>query len=78
MRRSLLIAVAAALAASSSFAHHPSADVRDHQVDQARRAIVQFVYRKPASFVHVDAPDSSGVSPRWAVEWGGPALAQPA
>jgi hypothetical protein len=32
---------------------------------------VQFVYRNPHSFVHVDAPDASGVSQRWAVEWGG-------
>jgi hypothetical protein len=33
--------------------------------------IVQFVYRNPHSFVHVEAPDASGVMQRWAVEWGG-------
>jgi hypothetical protein len=32
---------------------------------------VQFVYRNPHSFVHVEAPDAQGVKQRWAVEWGG-------
>jgi Family of unknown function (DUF6152) len=33
--------------------------------------LVQFVYRNPHSFVHVEAPDASGAVQRWAVEWGG-------
>ena len=33
--------------------------------------LVQFVYRNPHSFVHVQAPDEKGVPQRWAVEWGG-------
>ncbi len=33
--------------------------------------IVQFIYRNPHSFVHVQAPDESGEVQRWAVEWGG-------
>jgi hypothetical protein len=33
--------------------------------------LVQFVYRNPHSFVHVQAPDDAGVSQRWAVEWSG-------
>jgi hypothetical protein len=32
---------------------------------------VQFVYRNPHTFVHVQAPDDSGVSQRWAIEWSG-------
>jgi len=32
---------------------------------------VQFVYRNPHSFVHVQAPDQSGAQQRWAVEWAG-------
>ena len=35
--------------------------------------IVQFVYRNPHSFVHVEAPDAEGKVQRWAVEWGGTA-----
>ena len=37
---------------------------------------MQFVYRNPHSFVHMDAPDASGVSQRWAVEWGGTGAAR--
>ena len=46
-------------------------DLETSKSSQARGAIVQFVYRNPHSFVHVDAPDDHGVSQRWAVEWGG-------
>ena len=35
--------------------------------------LVQFVYRNPHSFVHVEAPDAEGNIQRWAVEWGGTA-----
>src|SRR4029450_11086054 len=33
--------------------------------------MVQFVYRNPHSFVHIEAPDENGAMQRWAVEWGG-------
>lgn len=32
--------------------------------------VVQFLFRNPHSFVHIDAPDSKGKMLRWAVEWG--------
>ena len=32
---------------------------------------MQFVYRNPHSFVHVQAPDQDGAPQRWAVEWAG-------
>ncbi len=32
--------------------------------------LVQFLYRNPHSFVHVEAPDDKGVMQTWAVEWG--------
>ena len=32
---------------------------------------MQFVYRNPHSFVHVEAPDDKGMPQRWAVEWSG-------
>jgi hypothetical protein len=34
---------------------------------------VQFVYRNPHSFVHIQAPDSNGEMQRWSVEWAGTA-----
>ena len=32
--------------------------------------LVQFLFRNPHSFVHVEAPDEKGVMQRWSVEWG--------
>ena len=72
MRRLLLIAAAAALTASTTLAHHSfAATYETGKSITLEGAIVQFVYRNPHSFVHIDAPDASGVSQRWAVEWGG-------
>ena len=31
---------------------------------------MQFLYRNPHSFVHVEGPDEKGAVQRWAVEWG--------
>jgi len=33
--------------------------------------VLQFQFRNPHSFVHVQAPDENGQMTRWAVEWGG-------
>jgi hypothetical protein len=33
--------------------------------------LMQFMFRNPHSFVHVEAPDENGTMQRWAVEWGG-------
>ena len=83
MRRLMLVAVSlaaagAALAASTAFAHHSfGATYEISKAIKLEGKIVQFVYRNPHSFVHVEAPDASGASQRWAVEWGGTAqLAQ--
>jgi Family of unknown function (DUF6152) len=72
MRRLFLIAAAAVLTASTTSAHHSfAATYETGKSIKLEGEIVQFVYRNPHSFVHVDAPDTSGVSQRWAVEWGG-------
>ena len=31
---------------------------------------MQFLFRNPHSFLHVDAPDEKGVMQTWAIEWG--------
>jgi uncharacterized protein DUF6152 len=72
MRTLFLLAVVVALIASSASAHHSfGATYETSKSIKLEGAIVQFVYRNPHSFVHVDAPDDHGVSQRWAVEWGG-------
>jgi len=77
MRRLLLVTVSAAvagaaLAVTTAFAHHSfSATYEISKQVKLDGAITQFVYRNPHSFVHIEAPDDSGASQRWAVEWGG-------
>ena len=72
MRKLLFIAVAAVLVASTALAHHSfAATYETGKSISLEGTIVQFVYRNPHSFVHIDAPDAAGVSQRWAVEWGG-------
>jgi Family of unknown function (DUF6152) len=33
--------------------------------------LLQFMFRNPHSFVHIEAPGDDGQMHRWAVEWGG-------
>ena len=70
--RILVLAMAAALvAAIPAHAHHSfSATYFDDKVQKVEGNLVQFLYRNPHSFVHVEGPDEQGVVQRWAVEWG--------
>jgi len=73
MRRIFLPALAAALmACTAAYVHHSYASTYDvsKQVN-LKGKVVQFVFRNPHSFVHVQAEDESGVTQRWAVEWSG-------
>jgi hypothetical protein len=68
----MLLAVAAALTTTATSAHHSfGATYEVSKSITLDGTLVQFVYRNPHSFVHVEAPDASGTSQRWAVEWGG-------
>lgn len=74
MRTVLLLAAAALVAVSTASAHHSFGATYDtaKQITLDGK-IVQFVYRNPHSFVHVEAPDPEGVQQRWAIEWSGSA-----
>ena len=73
MRRVFLLAGAAAFAVSTAaYAHHSYAATYDVSKEvKLEGKLVQFVYRSPHSFVHVEAADQDGVPQRWAVEWSG-------
>jgi hypothetical protein len=73
MRRvPFLVMAAALLAGSAAYAHHSYAATYDtSQEIKLQGKLVQFVYRNPHSFVHLEAPDQNGVLQRWAVEWSG-------
>src|SRR5580693_1201602 len=52
-------------------AHHSfAATYFDDKTETVEGNLVQFVFRNPHSFVHVEAPDEKGQRVRWAVEWG--------
>ncbi len=73
MRRILLYVIAAALlACTAAYAHHSyAATYETNKEIELQGKLVQFVFRNPHSFVHVQAADAKGTMQRWAVEWGG-------
>jgi hypothetical protein len=74
-RRLILLAIAAALLAGmTAYAHHSVGATYDGKKEvKLEGKLVQFLYRNPHSFVHLEAPDAKGKMQRWAVEWGGAA-----
>ncbi len=74
--RGLILSVLAAvlLTGVGAYAHHSYGATYDTSKEiKLEGKLVQFVYRNPHSFVHVEAPDSSGAMQRWSIEWGGTA-----
>ena len=66
-----LLAMTAMCASFGAWAHHSFTAL--YFVDdemQIEGRVVQFAVRNPHSFLHVAAPDESGVEQRWAIEWG--------
>jgi hypothetical protein len=73
MRKVLFFVMAAAvLGGSAVYAHHSYAATYDTSKEiKLEGKLVQFVYRNPHSFVHIEAPDDKGATQRWAIEWSG-------
>ena len=56
----------------SLFGHHSfAATYKETENQKIEGTVVQFLFRNPHSFLHVEAPDEKGVTQTWAVEWGG-------
>lgn len=75
MKRALIAAAAlgaigfAAVARVS--AHHSfAATYIEDQTTKIEGDLVQFQFRNPHSYVHLEAPDDKGAKLRWTVEWG--------
>ncbi|HEV8393137.1 MAG TPA: DUF6152 family protein [Vicinamibacterales bacterium] len=74
LRAGALFVLAAIWMAGPALAHHSYGATYDVSREiRLEGKLVQFVYRNPHTFVHVQAPDDAGVSQRWAVEWSGTA-----
>ena len=67
-----LAAVVFLAGASSSAAHHSfAATYFEDQNVTIEGDILQFVYRNPHSYVHIDVKEKNGSTARYVVEWGG-------
>jgi hypothetical protein len=75
MRTAGAVVVAAVLAAGAGVeAHHSYGATYDvNRAVELQGKLVQFVFRNPHSFVHMQASDGAGGEQRWAVEWAGTA-----
>jgi len=70
----VLLMVGAVLAAATprASAHHSfAATYLEDQSVTIEGKLVQFLFRNPHSFVHVNVPQKDGSVVRYAVEWGG-------
>ena len=67
----LVITAGAMVSGGRALAHHSfAATYFEDKTQKIEGNLVQFLYRNPHSFVHVEAPDEKGVMQRWAIEWG--------
>jgi hypothetical protein len=68
----LLLVVGVALVANGRVQAHHSFAVTylEDQTISIEGKIVQFLFRNPHSFVHVEVKGKDGVLERWGVEWG--------
>ena len=74
MRKVLFLLIATAIVAGSAYAHHSYGATYDVKKEvKLEGKLLQFVYRNPHAYVHMQAKDANGVEQRWAVEWAGTA-----
>ena len=74
MKARLIAAVTAVMLMSgaAAYAHHSfAATYVEDKTAKVEGKIIQFLFRNPHSFLHVEAPDEDGVMQKWVIEWGG-------
>jgi len=68
----LAVAIVLTLSVGSVAAHHSfAATYLEGQTQKIEGKVVQFLFRNPHSFLHVEAPDEKGTIQVWNIEWGG-------
>ena len=74
MKRSLVVlfVAAASLVGAQAYAHHSfAATYLEDRMVTIEGDLVQFMFRNPHSWVHVNVKQKDGTIVRYAVEWGG-------
>ena len=65
----VLVLAGAFLFGMTAYAHHSFASTYDlGKTVKIEGKLVQFLFRNPHSFVHVEATDEKGETQRWAIE----------
>src|SRR6516225_534458 len=68
----LLVAAATLLSGIQLYAHHSFAATYFEDKQQTIEGnLVQFIFRNPHSFVHVEGKNDKGETVQYAIEWGG-------
>ena len=68
----ILLVAAATFVAAQAYAHHSfAATYLEDRMTTIEGNIVQFLFRNPHSWVHVEVKEKDGTLVRYAVEWGG-------
>jgi hypothetical protein len=71
-RKALLVLAGALLFGMTAYAHHSFNAVYDVSREVTIEGkLVQFLFRNPHSWVHVEVATPAGEVQRWAIEWGG-------
>src|SRR4030095_15399000 len=73
-RKMLLLSFAGAvlLFSTMAYSHHSLAATYNSTAEiKLEGKLVQFVFRNPHSFVHLETHNANGEAERWAVEWTG-------
>jgi hypothetical protein len=68
MKKTILAAAAAALAAGPAFAHHSSAMFDANKTVTLEGTVKEFQFTNPHSWIQLNAPDASGKPAEWSLE----------
>lgn len=67
----LVLTAVVLVSGSRAYAHHSFAATYTDEKQTIDGKVIQFLFRNPHSFLHVEVVDEKGVVQDWAIEWGG-------
>ena len=67
--RLLIVAGVLAMTVPAGAHHSFAATYFEDKIETVEGDLVQFLFRNPHTFVHVQGPDAGGHMQRWAIEW---------
>ena len=72
VRKLVFVLPAILILGVTAYAHHSISATYDQTKEiKVEGRLVQFFYRNPHAFVHIEGPDANGKMQQWSIEWGG-------